>query len=116
MSQQNCTEFFTKISADATLQQEFLKIIKGKGDITQAATNLVQMGTKHGYKFTEQEAIQKYQEIIATAQGELYPTSETELDDQALELVAGGSTLALLIASGVLGVGVRAKTGGSDIA
>ncbi|MEG3969634.1 Nif11 family protein [Microcoleus sp. T2B6] len=82
MSQQACTEFFAKVNADATLQQEVNTALESK-EGTEVANALVWVGAKHGYEFTAEEAAQKYQEIIATATG--------ELDEGALENVAGGA-------------------------
>ena len=84
MSQQSCTEFFAKINTDAALQQEVDAALEGKED-TAAATAFVEVGAKHGYEFTAQEAAQKHQEIIAAADG--------ELEEEALENVAGGGII-----------------------
>jgi len=81
MSQQACTEFYAKVNADRTLQQEVTTALEGKeGD--EATNAFVWVGAKHGYEFTVEEAAQKYQEIIAAAEG--------ELDEEALDQVAGG--------------------------
>lgn len=84
MSLQTCAEFFTKISTDVALQQEVNTALEGKeGDEAAPAQAFVWVGSKHGYEFTAAEATQKYQEILAAA--------EAELDEEALEQVAGGA-------------------------
>jgi len=81
MSQQACTEFYAKVNADPAIQEEVTTALEGKeGD--EVANAFVWVGAKHGYEFTKEEAAQKYQEIIATAEG--------DLDEEALEQVAGG--------------------------
>jgi len=88
MSKQQCTEFYAKLNSDRTLQQEVNTALEGKeGD--EATNAFVWVGAKHGYEFTKEEAAQKYQEIIAKA--------EAELDDEALERVAGGMSDHVLI-------------------
>jgi hypothetical protein len=82
MSLAACTEFLDKINSDAALQQETTTVLEGKKDIEEAANAFVLLGAKHGYEFTAPEAIQKYQEVITQAEG--------ELDDEVLEQVAGG--------------------------
>jgi CMP-N-acetylneuraminic acid synthetase len=77
-----CTEFLGKIDSDAALQQEATTALEDKEQIEEAANAFVLLGAKHGYEFTAAEAIQKYQEVIAQAEG--------ELDDEVLEQVAGG--------------------------
>ena len=81
MSQQACTEFFAKINTDTALQQEVDAALEGKDDMA-AATTFAEVGAKHGYEFTAQEAVHKHQEIAAAADG--------ELDEEALDNVAGG--------------------------
>ena len=81
MSQEACNQFFTKVNADATLQQEVNAALSGK-EGEEAAKAFVWVGAKHGYEFTIAEATQKYQEIIAVAEG--------ELKEEALDQVAGG--------------------------
>jgi diketogulonate reductase-like aldo/keto reductase len=81
MSQQTCEQFFALLKTDTTLQQEVNTALEGKeGD--EAAIAFVWVGAKHCYEFTAAEATQKYQEIIAATKG--------ELDEEALEQVAGG--------------------------
>ncbi|MCW5317199.1 Nif11-like leader peptide family natural product precursor [Nostoc sp. KVJ3] len=80
MSQQ-ALEFFTKVNTDAALQQEVNTALEGKEDM-EAANAFVWVGAKHGYEFTAEEAAAKYQEIIAAA--------DEELEEEALEKVAGG--------------------------
>ncbi|OYD87637.1 hypothetical protein CDG77_28340 [Nostoc sp. 'Peltigera membranacea cyanobiont' 213] len=82
MSQQACAEFFTKINTDAALQQEVGAAVEGKEDMA-ASTAFAEVGAKHGYEFTSEDAAQKYQEILAAADG--------ELNEEALDNVAGGS-------------------------
>ncbi|MGV0104622.1 Nif11 family protein [Nostoc sp. DSM 114160] len=82
MSLAACTEFLDKINSDTTLQQEATTVLEGKEQIEEAANAFVLFGAKHGYEFTTAEAIQKYQEVMAQAEG--------ELDDEVLEQVAGG--------------------------
>ena len=82
MSQEACNQFFTKVNADATLQQEVSAAMEGK-EGEEAAKAFVWVGAKHGYEFTTAEAIQKYQEIVSAA--------EAELDEEALGQVAGGA-------------------------
>ncbi|MDZ7968077.1 MAG: Nif11 family protein [Nostoc sp. DedSLP03] len=82
MSLAACTEFLDKINSDAGLQQETTTVLEGKEEIEEAANAFVLFGAKHGYEFTAAEAIQKYQEVMAQAEG--------ELDDEVLEQVAGG--------------------------
>ena len=81
MSQEACNQFFALVNADATLQQEVNAALSEK-EGEEAATALVWVGAKHGYEFTTAEATQKYQEIIAAAEG--------ELEEEALDKVAGG--------------------------
>ncbi|WP_445627691.1 Nif11 family protein [Nostoc sp. DSM 114167] len=85
MSLTACTEFLDKINSDAALQQEAITALEDKAGVEEAANAFVSLGAKHGYEFSAAEATQKYQEI--TAQG------EGELDDRALEQVAGGVRL-----------------------
>jgi hypothetical protein len=92
MSQQACAEFFTKIQSNASLQQEFLKAIECEGVMAEA-TAYAKLGAKYGYEFTAQQAVEKYQEIIATAEGGLGIADEEELDEEALKMVAGGSLI-----------------------
>jgi hypothetical protein len=75
MSQQFCTEFYAKLNANRTLQQEVTTALEGK----EVTTAFGWVGAKHGYEFTAAEAAQKYQEIIAAA------GAEGELDEEALE-------------------------------
>ncbi|WP_445627686.1 Nif11 family protein [Nostoc sp. DSM 114167] len=82
MSLAACTEFLDKINSDTTLQQETTSVLEGKEEIEEAANAFVLLGAKYGYEFTTAEAIQKYQEVMAQAEG--------ELDDEVLEQVAGG--------------------------
>ncbi|MDZ8188679.1 MAG: Nif11 family protein [Nostoc sp. ChiSLP02] len=82
MSLTACTEFLDKINSDATLQQEAITALEDKEKIEEAANVFVLLGAKHGYEFTAAEATQKYQEITAEGEG--------ELDEAALEQVAGG--------------------------
>ncbi|MEG3969628.1 Nif11 family protein [Microcoleus sp. T2B6] len=82
MTKQACAEFFAKVNTDAALQQEVDAALEGKED-TAAATAFVEVGAKHGYEFTAQEAAQKHQEIIAAA-------DDGEIEEEALENVAGG--------------------------
>jgi len=80
MSQQ-ALKFFTKLNTDAALQQEVNTALEGKEGI-EVANTFVRVGAKHGYEFTAEEAAQNHQEIIAAADG--------ELEEEALEKVAGG--------------------------
>ena len=82
MSQEACNQFFAKVNTDVALQQEVSAALSGK-EGEEAAKALVWVGAKHGYEFTAAEAIKKYQEIINAAAG--------ELDEEALDQVAGGS-------------------------
>ena len=82
MSQQVCTEFFAKVNTDTALQQEVNASLEGKEGM-EAAQAFAWVGAKHGYEFTAEEAAHnKYQEIFAAA--------DAELDEEALEKVAGG--------------------------
>ena len=90
MTKQACAEFFAKINNDAALQQDFLKAIEGKEDesmLMDAARSMVEVGTKYGYDFTNEEVAQTYKEIKekAAMEGE-----GGELEEEALEMVAGG--------------------------
>ena len=78
MSQEACNQFFTKVNADAALQQEVSTALKGK-EGEEAAKAFVWVGAKHGYEFTTAEATQKYQ--VQNAE---------ELGEEALDQVAGG--------------------------
>ena len=80
MSQEACNKFFTKVNADAALQQEVNAALSEK-EGNEAAQTFVWIGAKHGYEFTTAEATQKYQEIAAAA---------GELGEEALDQVAGG--------------------------
>lgn len=82
MSLAACTEFLDKINSDAALKQEAMTSLEDKEGIEEAANAFVLLGAKHGYEFTTAEAIQKYEEISDEGDG--------ELDDAALEQVAGG--------------------------
>ena len=76
MSKQACAEFFAKVNADAALQQEVSTALEGKeGD--EAANAFAWVGAKHGYEFTPEEAAQMM--------------AEAELDEEALDQVAGGA-------------------------
>jgi len=84
MSIKTCEQFFEVLNTDRALQQEVNTALEGKEGL-EATNAFVWVGAKHGYEFTAAEATQqqkKYQEIIAAAEG--------ELDDEALEQVAGG--------------------------
>lgn len=82
MSQQACAEFFAKVNANITLQQEVSTALEGKEGI-EAANAFVWVGAKHGYEYTAEEAVNQYQEIVMAA-------TEAELDEEALDQVAGG--------------------------
>ena len=90
MSKQACAEFFAKVNTDTALQQDFLKAIEGKEDesmLMDAARSMVEVGTKYGYDFTNEEVAQTYKEIKekSAMEGE-----GGELEEEALEMVAGG--------------------------
>ena len=87
MSQQVCTEFFAKVNTDTALQQEVNASLEGKEGM-EAAQAFAWVGAKHGYEFTAEEAAHKYQEIFAAA--------DAELDEEALEKVAGGYVLGIM--------------------
>jgi predicted ribosomally synthesized peptide with nif11-like leader len=78
MSKQACVDFFAQVNTDAALQQEVNAALEGK-EKEEAAKAFVSVGAKHGYEFTTAEATQKYQEMNG------------ELDEEALENVAGGA-------------------------
>ena len=105
LSQQACVEFLTKVGTDSDLQQEFLAAIQGEG-LQAEANALMTVGAKYGYEFSVEEV----QERVEAATTEQSMFGAGEVDDKALEMVAGGS-LGLLIASGVLGAGVEGKGG-----
>jgi predicted ribosomally synthesized peptide with nif11-like leader len=87
MSLETCHKFFAEINTDTALQQEVNAALEGK-EGEEAATALAWVGAKHGYEFTTEEASQKYQEILAAA--------ASELDEEALDRVAGGITYCML--------------------
>lgn len=82
MTQQACADFFALINTNVALQQEVGAALEDKEDMA-AATAFAEVAAKHGYQFTAQEAAQKQQEIIAAADG--------ELEEEALDNVAGGA-------------------------
>jgi predicted ribosomally synthesized peptide with nif11-like leader len=90
MSKQSAIEFLQVINTDVALREE---LIAQAGDITKAgpdnkefAADMVTFGNQHGYSFDTSDIRDAYREIL---ENQLSQTGR-ELEDQELELVAGG--------------------------
>lgn len=83
MSIEAVTKFTNKLAEDESLQQE-LKSIIGHKEGLAASQTVSEMGAKHGYKFTAEEA-QEVREFILISESD-----DDELTEEELEAVAGG--------------------------
>ena len=92
MSIEVVAEFTNKLAENESLQQELQSAIEGKEglDASQAVSEL---GAKHGYEFTAEEAETLRQLVLANQSG--------ELNEEQLEAVAGGGKLGAAIGSWV---------------
>ncbi|HLO51727.1 MAG TPA: Nif11-like leader peptide family RiPP precursor [Kamptonema sp.] len=77
MSKESVLEFIQKVSTDSALETEIEQAVTGKSE-QDAATNIVQIASQHGYSFTSDEILAQRQEM-------------QELSEEDLEQVAGGS-------------------------
>lgn len=96
MSKQASVEFFTKLYSDAALQQEVTKAIEGQGNepmLMEAARCIAEVGRKYGYDFIPEEAAETYLAIMEMQNQQIQGLTEDEqeLNDQELDMVAGGT-------------------------
>lgn len=70
--------FIEKVEQDETLQE----IVQDGFDSNHQNFNIVALGKEHGFEFTEEEALEVWDEI----------QNEEELSDFTLELISGGGT------------------------
>ncbi|MBW4612484.1 MAG: hypothetical protein KME21_04250 [Desmonostoc vinosum HA7617-LM4] len=99
MSQQACDDFFVKFCATPDLQLEYLYDVRAfqrnnnlerLGIELFEATVFSQVGAKHGYQFTPEEALQKCQ-AITTVGG--FGIKGVKLDQRVLDVLAAGMLL-----------------------
>ncbi len=81
MSVQSLSEFMDKLVEDESLQKEMDSVTANKEDMP-ASQAIADLGIKHGYNFTAEEALQLRQAILERESG--------ELSEAQLEAVAGG--------------------------
>jgi predicted ribosomally synthesized peptide with nif11-like leader len=111
MSIEAVAEFTNKLAEDQSLQAEIKSAIDDKVGL-EASQMVSEIGAKHGYEFTAEEAETLRQLVLAHESG--------ELNDDQLEAVAGGGLIGDIggWAGGKIGNyigGSKGKTVGSTI-
>ena len=88
MTIENMQKFIEKAGEDDALLSALSQKLEAAESGKEAAA-VVQLGSKHGFQFTEAEALQAY-EFLKLSDAK---SSGDELTDEQLEMVAGGGWL-----------------------
>ncbi|MCA1992636.1 MAG: Nif11-like leader peptide family RiPP precursor [Coleofasciculus sp. S288] len=92
MSIEAVADFTKRLTEDASLQEE-LRAAVGDKEGMEASQAVADLGSKHGYSFTAEEAQQVRDYVVANESG--------ELSEEQLEAVAGGGPIGRAIGAWV---------------
>ena len=101
MTNKSVNDFLQKVSSDERLQQELTQVLQSAENDREAAVALAE---KKGYKLSAEELWQEIQNRQSSSGSN---TSSDELNDEALEAVAGGGIGTIVMSASMVTPSVK---------